>query len=169
MPDTLFHLSSIIILIHYCFSPVVRENPAEAMLLQPKPKKDLKDSIREELFTLENNILDNLVKNLSQDFTKQLRDDANLLKQSNSGSSSRTGSGVDKTPETEEAVSNVNEVEHRLDQKSPLHVLLYGRSNHRLDSYSVLNNKNQVFFPLISKHPVICGKLTYLYSLHKVF
>jgi len=62
-----------------------RDVQAEAMLLQPKQKKDLKDSIREELFTLENNILDNLVKNLSQDFSKQLRDDANLLKQSNSG------------------------------------------------------------------------------------
>ncbi len=118
----------------------MRESPAEAMLLQPKQKKDLKDSIREELFTLENNILDNLVKNLSQDFTKQLRDDANLLKQSNSGSSSR----VENPPETEEVSSNVHEVEHRLDQKSPLHVLLYGRSNHRLDSYSVLNHQNQV-------------------------
>ena len=119
--------------------------------MQPKPKKDLKDSIRDELFTLENNILDNLVKNLSQDFTKQLRDDANLLKQSNSGSSSRAGGGVEKIPETEELTSNVHEVEHRLDQKSPLHVLLYGRSNHRLDSYSVLNNQNQVPYLFPSK------------------
>ncbi len=122
----------------------MRESPAEAMLLQPKQKKDLKDSIREELFTLENNILDNLVKNLSQDFTKQLRDDANLLKQSNSGSSSRAGNGGVENPIETEVSSKVHEVEHRLDQKSPLHVLLYGRSNHRLDSYSVLNHQNQV-------------------------
>jgi hypothetical protein len=118
-------------------SLTVRESQAESLLLQPKINKD---SLRDELFTLENNILDSLVKNLSQDFSKQLRDDANLLKQSNSGSSCRTGKGVDG----EEPTEGVHEVEHRLDQKSPLHVLLYGRSNHRLDSYSVLNTLNQV-------------------------
>ena len=121
-------------------SVTMRESQAEALLLQPKVNKEISSNIREELFTLENNILDSLVKNLSQDFSKQLRDDANLLKQSNSGSSCRTGKAV----EGEEPAEVVHEVEHRRDEKSPLHVLLYGRSNHRLDSYSVLNTLNQV-------------------------
>jgi hypothetical protein len=71
---------------------------------------------------------------LSQDFSRQLKDDTNLLKQSNNSSAlgKPDGGGVE-----EGAV-------HSLHEKSPLHVLLYGRSNHKLDSYSVLNAQNQV-------------------------
>jgi len=44
--------------------------------------------------------------------------------------------------------SGVKVTEHRFDEKFPLHVLFYGRSNHRLDSYSVLKSDTQVFFNL---------------------
>ncbi len=52
--------------------------------------------------------------------------------------------GVKTGDENIDESSSFNEVEHSLVEKSPLHVLLYGRSNHRLDSYSVLNAQNQV-------------------------
>jgi hypothetical protein len=120
------------------------ESQPEAVLLLPKRDKDTKGAIREELFTLENNILDSLVKNLSQDFSKQLRDDTNLLKQSNNSSRSKIDDVADAKNDAKTDASKVNEVEHSLNEKSPLHFLLYGRSNHKVDSYSVLNAQNQV-------------------------
>ena len=121
------------------------EGQPEAVLLHPKRDNDLKGAAREELFTLENNILDSLVKNLSQDFSRQLRNDTNLLKQSNSRSKiDDNEADVKNSADVGSDASPVNEVEHSLNEKSPLHVLLYGRSNHKIDSYSVLNAQNQV-------------------------
>lgn len=122
------------------------ENPPETTVVQPKREKG---SLRDELFALENNILDSLVKNLSQDFSRQLKNDTNMLKQSNSGSRSTNDveSGVtnDVTRDADvETPSLVNEVEHSLNETSPLHVMFYGSSNCKLDSYSVLNAQNQV-------------------------
>ena len=72
-----------------------------------------------------------------------------MLKQSNSGSRSTNDveSGVtnDVTRDADvETPSLVNEVEHSLNETSPLHVMFYGSSNCKLDSYSVLNAQNQV-------------------------